>query len=237
MGWKKGADGVRSTDNGTRLEIDLNTPTDSPTYVREAEFIRDQFAQIGVKLNLVTMTYKTDISRELSGQYSLSLSAWFSISIEPSVDMRWHFLPGAFFNVYGYNSSEFNTLFDAYKVAPTFAEYRDKIFQMQQVLSDDLPILIHSFGKSINAYRTDKFVGWVVPAVSDDTLQGLLNWYTLQNLHLMTTTQTTTETQSTSTMAATPDYTWAVAGVAIIALVAVAGAVISRRKKAKQPVS
>ena len=237
MGWKKGADGVRSTDNGTRLEIDLNTPTDSPTYVREAEFIRDQFAQIGVKLNLVTMTYKTDISREFSGDYSLSLSAWFSISVEPSVDMRWHFLPGAFFNVYGYNSSEFNTLFDTYKVAPSFAEYKDKIFQMQQVLSDDLPILIHSFGKSINAYRADKFVGWVVPTLSDDTLQGLLNWYTLQNLHLTPTVQTTTESQSTSTMAAAPDYTWAVAGVAIIALVAVAGAIISRRGKAKQPVS
>ena len=80
----------------------------------------------------------------------MAIMGWFSISVEPSVDMRWHFLPGGFFNVYGYNSSTFNQLFADYKVATSFAGYRDKILQMQQVLSDDLPILTYAFTPSSN---------------------------------------------------------------------------------------
>jgi peptide/nickel transport system substrate-binding protein len=229
LGWQKGSDGIRSTNNGTKLEFDLLTPSDTPTTVREGEFIRDQFANIGVKLNVVTMSSKTVISREFSGDYHLALMGWFSISVEPTVDMRWHFLAGAFFNVYGYDSSEFNRLFDEYKAASTFAEYKDKIFQMQEILSEDLPILIHSFGKSINAYRTDKFEGWVIPDISDDTLQGIVNWYSLQYLHLQTTGP------QPSTGAAIPDWVWwVVIGVVIVAAVIVVGYIaVSRRKKTK----
>jgi peptide/nickel transport system substrate-binding protein len=235
LGWKMGADGIRSTTNGTKLAFDLLTPSDTPTTIRIGEFIRDQFAKIGVKLNVVAMTTKTIISQEFAGKYSLSMMGWFSISVEPSVDMRWHFLPGAFFNVYGYNSSEFNTLFAEYKVAPTFAEYRNKILQMQQVLSDDLPILIYSFTPSISAYRTDKFQGWITPVMSDDTLQGILNWYSLQNLHPPTApetmTQSTTEQSTEQPTAATtiPDWAWWVVGIVIVA--ALVAAVVSRRKK------
>jgi hypothetical protein len=158
---------------------------------------------------------------------------WFSISVEPSVDMRWHFLPGAFFNIYGYNSSEFNKLFADYKVATSFAEYRDKILQMQQVLSDDLPILTYSFTPSISAYRTDKFQGWIVPVMSDDTLQGVLNWYSLQNLHLKTAPETMTQstTQQPPAANAIPDWTWWIAGIVIAAVLIIAVVVASRRKK------
>jgi len=233
LGWKKGADGIRSTTNGTRLEFDLLTPSDTPTTVRVGEFIRDQIAKIGVKLNVVAMTQKTIISQEFRGKYSLALMGWFSISVEPSVDMRWHFLPGAFFNIYGYNSSEFNKLFADYKVATSFAEYRDKILQMQQVLSDDLPILTYSFTPSISAYRTDKFQGWIVPVMSDDTLQGVLNWYSLQNLHLKTAPETMTQstTQQPPAANAIPDWTWWIAGIVIAAVLIIAVVVASRRKK------
>lgn len=234
LGWKKGADGVRSTDNGTRLVFDLLTPSDTPTQIRIGEFIRDQVAQIGVKLNVVSETTKTIISQQFKGQYSLAMMGWFSISVEPSVDMRWHFLPGAFFNVYGYNSSEFNNLFADYKVASSFDEYKAKILQMQQVLSDDLPVLIYSFSPSINAYRTDKLQGWVIPTMSDDTLQGVLNWYTLKNLEPKMTPETMTQstTEQTSTQAA-PDWTWGIA-ILVVAAVAVVAVAATRRKKPSQ---
>ena len=234
LGWKKGADGVRSTDNGTRLEFDLLTPSDTPTQIRIGEFIRDQVAQIGVKLNVVSETTKTIISQQFKGQYSLAMMGWFSISVEPSVDMRWHFLPGAFFNVYGYNSSEFNNLFADYKVASSFDEYKAKILQMQQVLSDDLPVLIYSFSPSINAYRTDKLQGWVIPTMSDDTLQGVLNWYTLKNLEpkMAPETMTQSTTEQTSAQAA-PDWTWGIA-ILVVAAVAVVAVAATRRKKPSQ---
>jgi len=232
LGWKRGADGIRSTNNGTRLQIDLLTPSDTPTTIRIGEYLRDQFAKIGVQINLVSMTYKTIISQQFKGQFTLAMMGWFSISVEPSVDMRWHFLPGAFFNNYGYNSSEFNTLFAEYKVASSFDDYRNKILQMQQVLSDDLPILTYAFTPSISAYRTDKFQGWIVPVISDDTLQGVLNWYSLQNLQLVSATASMTQsmTQSTTPPPSTPN-TWWIAGIVIVAALIIGIVAASRRKK------
>lgn len=232
LGWKKGADGIRSTNNGTRLQFDLLTPSDTPTTIRIGEYLRDQFVKIGVKLNVVSMTYKTIISQQFKGDFSLAMMGWFSISVEPSVDMRWHFLPGAFFNNYGYNSSEFNALFAEYKVAGSFAEYRDKILQMQQVLSDDLPILTYAFSPSISAYRTDKFAGWITPVISDDTVQGVLNWYSLQNLHLITAPESMTQsvTQSTTQQTSTANDWW-IAGIIVVAVVIIAIVFASKRKK------
>ena len=230
LGWKRGADGIRSTTNGTRLEFDFLTASDTPTFIRTGEFIRDQFAKIGVKLNVVTMTFKTIISQEFEGQYSLAMLGWFSISVEPSVDMRWQFLPGGVFNVYGYNSSEFNELFAEYKVAANFTDYRDKIFQMQQVLSDDLPILTYAFTPSISAYRIDKFQGWIVPAISDDTLQGVLNWYSLHNLHLITAPENMTQSTTQQPPAAN-NLDWWIAGIVIAAVLIISVVVASKRKK------
>ena len=236
LGWKLGADGVRTTSNGTRLELNLLTPTDTPTFIRTGEFIRDQFAKIGVKINDVPMTYKTIISTLFKGQYSLAIMGWFSISVEPSVDMRWHFLPGAFFNVYGYNSSEFNGLFADYKVATSFADYRAKILQMQQILSDDLPILTYAFTPSISAYRIDKFQGWIVPTISDDTLQGVLNWYSLKNLQAVTAPESITQamtqnmTQST-TEQPSMNASWIVGVVIAAVLIIIAIVAVSRRRR------
>ena len=237
LGWKMGADGVRSTSNGTKLEINLLTPSDTPTFIRTGEFIQDQFAKIGVKIDTVSMTYKTIISQLFKGQYSLAIMGWFSISVEPSVDMRWHFLPGAFFNVYGYNSTNFNALFADYKVASSFAEYRNMILQMQQILSDDLPILTYAFTPSISAYRTDKFQGWIVPTISDDTLQGVLNWYSLKNLHLMTAPESMTQamtqsmTNSTIQQASTENTSWIAGAIIAAVLVIIAIVAVSRRRK------
>jgi len=238
LGWKMGPDGVRVTPNGTKLQFDFLTASDTPTELRTGEFIQSNFAQIGVKLNVVPTTYKTIISQEFAGQYSIAMLGWFSISVEPSVDMRWHFLPGAFFNVYNYNSSAYNALFAQYKVATSFDEYRNDIFRMQQVLSDDLPILCYAFSPSISAYRTDKFQGWVTPVISDDTFQGILNWYSLMNLQPATATAASNTASETMTQNSTapatstsmPDMTWVAVGiVAILAILVIA--VLSWRKK------
>jgi hypothetical protein len=105
---------------------------------------------------------------------------------------------------------------------------------MQQVLSDDLPILTYAFSLSICAYRTDKFQGWVVPVVSDDAYQGILNWNSLMDLQPVTASATASETmtQTTTPQATTtaiPDWAWA--GVVVVVAVILIAAVMARRKK------
>ncbi len=233
LGWKEGSDGVRTTTNGTRLEFPFLEASDSATYLRIGEFIQSNFAQIGVKLDLVPTAFKTVISQEMAGTYTIGMFDWFSISVEPTKDLQYMFLPGAFLNVYGYNSTEFNNLFSHYGLASNFDQYRNDIFQMQQVLSDDLPILTYAFSVSICAYRTDKFQGWVVPVISDDPYQGILNWYSLMDLQPVTAATTSENmTQSTTTQATTtaiPNWSWA--GVVVVAAVILIAAMMTRRKK------
>jgi uncharacterized membrane protein len=92
--------------------------------------------------------------------------------------------------------------------------------------------LFYAWPSAIAAYRTDKFQGWVTPVLADDILQALLNWYSLENIHLITAPVTTTQQVTTTTPATTvaPDYTWYIVGIVII-VAAVVVAVAARRKK------
>lgn len=226
LGWARGTDDIRSTENGTRLEFDYISWSD-PVSVRTAEFIRDCLQDIGVKLNIKSMESKSAISKMLQFDYFLGQMQWFSISLEPSVDMLWHFLPNAFFNVYGYNNTEYNQIFEEFKVATSFDDYKQKIFRLQTILSEDLPIFIYSFGKSINAYRTDKFEGWIIPDVSDDMFQGLVNWWSFQQVHLK-------QTQAPPPQQVTiPEWVWIIVGVSVTVAVISIGytLIVVRRKK------
>jgi len=148
--------------------------------------------------------------------------------------MAYQFLPGGFNNLAGYNSSAFNTLYQQMRVATSLADYKNAIFQMEKVLSDELPILLYSWTPAIDAYRTDKFQGWVTPVLGDDILQGLLNWYSLGNIQPVTAPETMTQSTSTAQQVTAtttaPDYTWWIVGLVIVVAVAIV-AVATRRKK------
>jgi peptide/nickel transport system substrate-binding protein len=232
LGWKTGSDGVRVTSNGTRLEFKILVPSETPSWLRSANFIQSQFAQIGVKLDILTETTTTVVSQAKSGQFSMAMTGWYSISVQPAVDMAYQFLPGGFNNLAGYNSSAFNKLYQQMRVATSLADYKNDIFQMEKVLSDELPILLYSWTPSIDAYRTDKFQGWVTPVLADDILQGLLNWYSLGNLQTVSASETMVQSTTQQVTAATtaPDYTWWIVGLVIVVAVAIV-AVATRRKK------
>jgi ABC-type transport system substrate-binding protein len=167
----------------------------------------------------------------------MALTGWYSISVQPAVDMAEQFLPPpvGFNNLAGYNSSQFNTLYAQMRVATSLAEYKNDIFQMEKVLSDDLPILMYAWTPAIDAYRTDKFQGWVTPVLADDILQGLLNWYSLGNLQPVsapqTMTQSTSTTQQVTPTTTAPDYTWYIVGLVVVVVLAIVVMATRRKKK------
>jgi peptide/nickel transport system substrate-binding protein len=231
LGWARGPDGIRSTTNGTRLEFVLYAPSTTPTYLRVGQFIADQWAQIGVKIDVVTATTKTIQSHTSKQDFYMALTGWFGLSVQPTMDMQYLFIPGPYSYDHGFNDSELNQLFVQFKLAKSFTEYQNDIFRMQQIISDGLPILTYAFAPAISAYRTDKFVGWIVPPMSNDYYQGTLNTYSLQNLQLLTAAGTMTQSITTTpTAAAMPDYTWAwIVGIVVIAALVIA--VVLKRKK------
>jgi peptide/nickel transport system substrate-binding protein len=58
IGWKMGPDGVRVTDDGTKLHYSIKTMND-PAFIRTAEMLKDSWAKIGVKIDVVVLDRRT----------------------------------------------------------------------------------------------------------------------------------------------------------------------------------
>jgi peptide/nickel transport system substrate-binding protein len=61
----------------------------------------------------------------------------------------------------GYSNPEFDELFEQQATALDPEERRDIIWRMQEILHEDVVYIIPFYAQATQAYRTDRFTGWV----------------------------------------------------------------------------
>lgn len=76
MGLRMGADGVRHLPSGQPLEFTLTYATDSAVYPPLATIIQNDLKQIGVRMNLQGVLFRTIVSTGLAGTYEALLLAF-----------------------------------------------------------------------------------------------------------------------------------------------------------------
>ncbi|MEO7911816.1 MAG: peptide ABC transporter substrate-binding protein [Roseiflexaceae bacterium] len=69
----------------------------------------------------------------------------------------------------GYSNPEYDTLFKEQEITIDKAKRNEILHQMQQILVRDVPYIVAYYYQNVEAYRSDKFQGWVVDP------EGLLN--------------------------------------------------------------
>lgn len=101
------------------------------------------------------------------------------------------------------------------------------IHEMQRIIYDDCPYIILAYGPELEAYRTDRFEGWVRTPV-DGTVLMTHSMATYENLAPIT--QTTEEAAEEAP--GTPDSGKSSSWILILVIAAIAvGIVVSRKKK------
>jgi len=162
-GYVKGADGIREKD-GVRLDFRLQFPSDSSNYPRAADLISGWLREIGVKATPESIDPDSLTAAVTpTGDYDLVIWGWgsdpdpdFMLSVMTSEQ----FVEGGWSDS-GYSNPEYDQLYlDQQSVVDKDA--RQKIvWKMQEMVFNDRPYIVLYYEPNLDAYRTDRFTGFI----------------------------------------------------------------------------
>ncbi len=160
-------DGVREMpDGGNPLILRVNWPSDSTWAQRAAELLSQTWGQIGVKAELQTLDPDalTAICCPVY-DYDVILWGWgsdpdpsFLLSVMTSKEVP----TGS--NETGYANPAYDELFAQQAITLDAEKRREIIWEMQRIVHEDVVYIIPFYDQSVQAYRTDRFTGWITNA-------------------------------------------------------------------------
>ncbi len=168
-GYLLDANGRRLDKEGKVLNLRLYMPDSSENYPKDAQFIKDWFGQLGIRIT--TQVFDSGTLTDLmlppeaggdanKANYDLFIWSWYG---NPD--------PNALLQVYtcsaiGTSSDSnwcdpaYDKLYDEQNKAQTVDQRKALIAQMQQLFYDQVPHDILYYDGELDAYRTDRFAGW-----------------------------------------------------------------------------
>lgn len=179
-GYTLGDDGVRAKGD-VRLEMRLQFDADYPEYARIADLLTDWFRQIGLKTTPEPVDSDTLIAATTGvGDFDLVIWGWGG---DPDPDFILSIMLSDQFTVggwsdAGYTNPEYDQLYLDQQQAVDPEERQAIIYKMQDLLFRDLPYVVLYNYSLLQAYRSDRFIGFpetvANPSLSTDFAQALV---------------------------------------------------------------
>jgi peptide/nickel transport system substrate-binding protein len=190
-GYKLDANGARLDKEGKPISLRLYMPDTDDSYPKVAQFVKDWYGLLGVKVTTQVFDSATlgnivlppegcekPEGCEYKADYDIELWGW---SGNPD--------PNALLQIFRcdaigsssdsqYCNPEFDTMYDAQTAAPTAAERKTILAKMQNLIYDQAVYDIVFYDANLAAYRADRFVGWQNQPISNGT--PLFSYSTLQ---------------------------------------------------------
>ncbi len=175
-GYTMGSDGVRAKGD-MRLEFRLQFPNSNPVYPRIADMLAGWFKQIGVKANVESVDSDSlTAAMTPTGDYDLVVWGWgpdpdpdFILSVlttDQFVDGGW--------SDSGYHNPEYDQLYLDQQKAIDKTERQQIIWKMQEMVFNDRPYIVLWYEKLLQAYRSDRFTGFIESPLGIDIAQSLV---------------------------------------------------------------
>ncbi len=161
------ADGVREMPDGSNpLIFRMNWPSDSTNAPRMAEILAGLWSEIGIKSELQALdpdaltavccpTFDFDIilwgwGSDPDPNFLLSVMITDEISTGTSET--------------GYSNPVYDDLYRQQATELDPDRRRELVWEMQEILHDDVVYIIPFYAQNVQAYRTDRFKGWITDA-------------------------------------------------------------------------
>ena len=249
-GYPLDAAGKRLDKEGKAIVLRLYMPDSDENYPKAAEFIKDWYGQLGIDVQ--TQVFDSDTLVDLllppeadgKADYDIELWGWAG---NPD--------PNGLVSVFkcdeignlsdsNYCSTEFDTLYEQESALAGDAR-KTVLAKMQNLIYDQAVYDILYYDANLDAYRTDRFAGWVnMPANGTPIFSyGVINYTLLTDATLVTPAPTVAvtaapgATQPAATAAPTPgnadsgSTTTIIIVVVVIVVLVLAWWLLSRRRK------
>ncbi|MFO7584608.1 MAG: ABC transporter substrate-binding protein [Anaerolineales bacterium] len=176
-GYVMEADGVRAKD-GVRLEMRLQFPSDSSNYPRAADMIANWLKEVGIKATPSAVDPDSlVVATNPNADFDLVIWGWgsdpdpdFMLSVmtsEQYVDGGW--------SDSGYSNPAYDELFAQQQMTLDDTARQKIIWEMQEMLFNDRPYIVLWYDDVLQAYRSDRFSGFIEYPTGIDAFQSLMN--------------------------------------------------------------
>jgi len=225
-------DGVREAPDGSDVTLTMYSPSYDPLRVRWGEMIASNLKKIGVNVKYQPLEWTTLSNYLDSGNFDMLIIGGVG-SLDPDI------LRMLFHSQGGWNNGHcvipgLDELLEKQKSIVDYEERKKVIYQVQEILTEYVPLLNMVHQQFIFAYSTKNWDGWVLWDLSSPD-----NWFSLMNLYnkeineasQTSSVETTSETPSTSaTETETETETGGICGPAALVVLAVLPLILRRRK-------
>jgi peptide/nickel transport system substrate-binding protein len=158
------SDGVRDMPDGSRpLTFRMNWPTSSIVAPRMAELLGEMWKQIGINLEPQAVEDDTLTAKCCPAlDYDIMLWGWVAdpdpatLLIIPATDQ---IVTG--YNETGFSNPRYDELYVQQGTELDHAKRVQMVWEMQQIVHDEVVYIIPFNYEQIQAYRTDRFTGWL----------------------------------------------------------------------------
>jgi peptide/nickel transport system substrate-binding protein len=157
-------DGVREMPDGSQpLNFRMQWPSDILDGPRLAELLSEMWAEVGVTTELQALD--PDAATAVccpAFDFDILLWGWGS-DPDPNLLLSVHStdeIPNGY-NETGYSNPEYDELHVQQGIELDAERRREIVWQMQQIAFDDVVYIIPYYQQAIEAYRVDRFKGWI----------------------------------------------------------------------------
>ena len=175
-GYKKGISSVRAKGD-VQLKFRLQFPSDNPLYPRVADLLTSWFKEIGIQ----TTPEAADpdaltAAITPTGDYDLVIWGW---GADPDPDFMLsvmttdQFVDGGWSDS-GYSNPDYDQLYHDQQLAFDRNERQKIVWKMQEMVFNDRPYIVNWYEDYLQAYRSDKFKGFIESPLGIETQASLL---------------------------------------------------------------
>ena len=157
-------DGVRNMPDGvTPLNFRMHWPSDSIDAPRQAELLSEMWSEVGVTLELQAIDPDA-LTAECCPTFDFDIILWgWGSDPDPNLLLSVYAtseIPNGY-NETGYSNAAYDELYVQQGVELNLDARRDLVWQMQEIVFNDVVYVIPYYSQAIQAFRVDKFQGWI----------------------------------------------------------------------------
>jgi peptide/nickel transport system substrate-binding protein len=151
-------------DGSQPLNFRINWPSDSIDAPRIAELLSEMWAQAGVTLEAQAMDPDA-LTSVCCPAFDFDIIIWgWGSDPDPNLllsVMTTDEIPTGSSET-GYSNPEYDELFAQQAVELDQEARKEIVWQMQQIVHEDVVYVIPFYAQNVQAYRTDRFTGWLL---------------------------------------------------------------------------
>ena len=157
-------DGVREMPDGSSpLTFRTHWPSDSIDAPRTAELLSEMWNEVGVTLELQAIDPDA-LTAECCPAFDFDIILWgWGSDPDPNLLLSVYAtseIPNGY-NETGYSNPVYDELYIQQGVELDLDKRRELVWQMQEIVFNDVVYIIPFYEQTIEAYRVDRFTGWI----------------------------------------------------------------------------